>query len=98
MNLFTFSQYHSQNGHSYVHSIFGLSEVGGSWIGVEFLADFVDARQWMHDDHTTLGQCHELGRDDKVTAHLPVFVFGGKSFLLNASHVEYVGFRQGFGQ
>lgn len=92
MFLFAFAQNHCQNGHSHVHSIFGLSEVGGSWVGIEFFADFIDAWQWMHHDHTTFGQCHELWCDNKMTANFSVFLFGGKTFLLNAGHVEDIRF------
>jgi len=66
----------------------------GARVFIEVYADLADARQWVHDDHFLLGGFHDL-RVDHVGA-LDLFVIGGifEAFLLDARHIQHVGFGQ----
>lgn len=44
LNLY-FSQNKSKEGHSNIHAIFHLSEVGCSGVGINLCADFINTRQ-----------------------------------------------------
>lgn len=94
LNKLKFSKDHRENCHSHVHAIFGLPEVGGSWITVKCPANFINARQRMHYNHSSFSQSHQLWRDHIMAANIVVFLIGGESFFLNSGHIENIGIGQ----
>lgn len=71
-----------------------MPEVGGSArVKVDLRVNFVDARQWVHDNRALLGLGEDIVVDDEHV--LDGLVLGNvvESFLLDSSNVENVGSR-----
>ena len=56
-----------------------LADIRSTWVIVDLWADFIDARQGVHDDHPLLGVCKCLGRDDKRALDLVVLLLNDNS-------------------
>lgn len=61
---------HGQQGHTDVHAVLRLPEVGGPWVRVDLPADLVQTRQRMQNNRTLLGPHHMLGRQHQMATAL----------------------------
>ncbi len=55
-----------EDGHADIDPVLGLTEVGGTRVGVEIGRDLVEAWQRVHHNHLLLGFRHQLRRDHEV--------------------------------
>ena len=74
-----------------------LSEVRGSGVVVNLLAQLSVARQRVHDDHALFGLLEGLAVDDKSVLDLLVKSLVLEALLLHASAVKHIGLGEHLG-
>eukprot|EP00117_Sycon_ciliatum_P022232 scpid5447/ scgid19239/ len=99
--LFTSSSYtpcqsryaknHSEECHAHIHSILGLAEVGGAWVGVDGRTDLVNTRQRVHDNHLLFGLGQNLRSQHIAASDLIILLGRREALALNARHVQDIG-------